>query len=242
MKKQSKTKMYWRKLDDQAKVYSLSFNKKDTSIFRLSVVLKEKIDEIILQKAIEFALVKYEAFKVRMRKGLFWNYFEKNNKSPIVTEEKEYPFKKMNTRENNDYLFKVTYFDKKINIDYFHTLTDGNGGSEFFKEIIYRYLELKYKNELSFTETKEQEILKNSENAYTKNYNKTSNKAYNPPKAYVLKADEWEDGKLGINHFNINLEQFKSLSKVNQCSISELLTAMLAYSIYEGNYKKNKAS
>ena len=240
MKKQSKQKIYWRKLDDQAKVYSLSFNKKDTSIFRLSVVLKEKIDEIILQKAIEFALVKYEAFKVRMRKGLFWNYFEKNNKSPIVTEEKEYPFKKMNTRENNDYLFKVTYFDKKINIDYFHTLTDGNGGTEFFKEIIYKYLELKYKNELTFTETKEQEILKNSENAYTKNYNKTSNKAYNPPKAYVLKAEEWEDGKLGINHFNINLEHFKSLSKTKQCTISELLTAMLAYSIYEGNYKKNK--
>ena len=73
MKKIPKQKMYWRKLDDQAKVYSLSFNKKDTSIFRLSVVLKEKIDEVILQKAIELALIKYEAFKVRMRRGLFWN-------------------------------------------------------------------------------------------------------------------------------------------------------------------------
>lgn len=240
MEKNKKSKMYWRKLDDQAKVYSLSFNKKDTSIFRLSVILKEKIAPIVLQKAIELALVKYEAFKVRMRKGLFWNYFEKNNKPPIVSEENEYPFKKMNTRENNDYLFKVTYFEKKINIDYFHTLTDGNGGSEFFKEIINRYLELKYKNELELTQIQEKEILKNTENSYTKNYKKNINKAYNPPKAYVIKGDEWEGGKLGINHFNINLEKFKELAKSKQCSISMMLTAMLAYSIYEGNYKKYK--
>ena len=38
-------KVYWRKLDDQGKIYSLSVNKKDTSIFRLSVLLKDKIDK-----------------------------------------------------------------------------------------------------------------------------------------------------------------------------------------------------
>jgi hypothetical protein len=37
-------KIYKRKLDDQAKIFSLSFNKKDTSIFRLSVTLKQNID------------------------------------------------------------------------------------------------------------------------------------------------------------------------------------------------------
>ena len=40
MNKGSK-KPKWRKLDDQAKIYSLSENINDTSIFRLSVVLKD---------------------------------------------------------------------------------------------------------------------------------------------------------------------------------------------------------
>ena len=53
-------------------------------------------------------------------------YLEVNEKSPIVSIENEYPFKKINTRKNNDYLFKVTYFENKINIDFFHALTDGN--------------------------------------------------------------------------------------------------------------------
>ena len=34
-----------RNLDDQAKIFSLSFNKKDTSIFRLTTTFKNKIDE-----------------------------------------------------------------------------------------------------------------------------------------------------------------------------------------------------
>ena len=42
----------------------------------------------------------------------------------------------------------VTYFKNKINIDFFHVLTDGNGGGEFFREIIYKYLELKYPSKL----------------------------------------------------------------------------------------------
>lgn len=58
MKKKVKRKFYWRKLDDQAKVFSLANSKKYNPIFRLSVVLKEKIDVKILQIALEQALEK----------------------------------------------------------------------------------------------------------------------------------------------------------------------------------------
>ena len=61
MNKGSK-KTKWRKLDDQAKIYSLSENINDTSIFRLSVVLKDKINPKILETAIEIVLEKYKAY------------------------------------------------------------------------------------------------------------------------------------------------------------------------------------
>ena len=147
MNKKPKRKLYWRKLDDQAKVFALASNNKYSSIFRLSVVLKEEINEKILGEALKLTLQKYKVFKVKMRKGFFWYYFEENDKNPIITVENDYPFKKINTKENNDYLFKVTYFMNKINIDFFHALTDGTGGLEFLNDLIYRYLELKYPNE-----------------------------------------------------------------------------------------------
>ena len=232
-----KKKLYWRKLDDQAKIYSLSVNKRDTSIFRLSVVLKDKIEKDILKQAVILALKKYQVFKVKMRKGLFWYYFEENLKEPVVFEENEFPFQKLNTEENNNYLFKVSYFESKINIDYFHTLTDGNNGKDFFKEIICRYIELKYFNNSLKMEI--QEILKDCENSYTKNYKKKHINAYTPPKAYLIKGEELEKGKVGINHFNIDLEQLKKCAKQYDCTLSEYLVSVIVYSIYEANYKPN---
>lgn len=239
MKKQAKRKLYWRKLDDQAKVFALASNNKYSSIFRLSVVLKEEIDEKILREALELVLEKYKVFKVRMRKGLFWYYFEENDKNPIISVENEYPFKKINTKENNDYLFKVTYFNTKINIDFFHALTDGTGGFEFLNDLVYRYLELKYSNELEAEKIKEKIVLKESENAYRKNYKYTGEKNKNLKRAYLLKGDTLTQGEFAINHFYINLNEIKKISKDNNCTISAYLVSMIAYSIYETNYKVN---
>lgn len=232
-----KKKFYWRKLDDQAKVFALATNNKYMSVFRLSVVLTEKIDKTILQKSLELALEKYKAFKVRLSKGLFWYYFEENTKKPIVTIENDYPFKKLNFRDNNDYLFRATYFNNKINIDFYHVLTDGNAGGEFLKEIVYRYLELKYPDEFENTHIEQQEVLQDSENAYKKGYRKHFKKGSKSKKAYMLQGEELDKGIVSINHFNIDLKEIKGCTKLNECSLSMYLVAMIAYSIYETNYK-----
>ena len=142
-----KEKLYWRRLDNSAKIFPISAGKKYSTVFRLSVVLKEKIQPPILQIAVEKALEQYALFKVRLKNGFFWNYFEYNPKKILIEEEKEYPCKYIEPKENNHYLFKVTYFDKKINIDIFHSLTDGNSGVMFFREIVYNYIELAHKEE-----------------------------------------------------------------------------------------------
>lgn len=239
MEKKVKKKLYWRKLDDQAKVFALASNRKYSSIFRLSVVLKEIIEPEFLQQAVEVALEKYKVFKVKLRHGFFWYYFEENKLKPIINKENEYPFKKVNTKENNDYLFKVTYFDKKINIDFFHVLTDGSGGAEFLKEILHRYLEFKYPNELEKQEMNQEEIIKDSENAYKKNYRRYKRNNIHFKKAYMLKGEELKKGQVAINHFNINLNDIKKYTKQKECSLSMYLVAMIAYSTYETNYKVN---
>ena len=142
MKKENKLR--WRRLDNSAKIFPMSTGEKYSTVFRISAVLKNDIQQEILQRAVVETLEKYDAFKVRMRTGLFWYYLEENNKQPIVEEEKNYPCKYINPRRNRGYLFKVTYYKNKINIDIFHSLTDGNGGTTFFKEIVYTYLEMCY--------------------------------------------------------------------------------------------------
>ncbi len=126
MKKKKENKLYWRRLDNSAKIFPISAGKKYSTVFRLSVVLTEKINENILKEAVKQALSKYVSFRVKMKAGFFWFYFEENLKEPKVEEEKDYPCTYIDPKKNNDFLFKVTYFENKINIDIFHSLTDGN--------------------------------------------------------------------------------------------------------------------
>lgn len=241
MKESLKERLY-RKLDDQAKVFAWASNKKYSSIFRLSVVLKESIDANLLQEAVKLALEKFQAFKVKMKKGVFSYYFIGNELEPVVKPEKNSLFRKVNTKENNKYLFRTTYVENRINMEFFHALTDGNGASKFLKEVIYRYLELKHPENLEMVKLEENEIIYESENAYVKNYKKNVKKQFKAPRAHQLSGEEVETGKVGVSNFNINLPQIKECTKIKDCSLSMYLSAMIAYSIYEGDYKINKGN
>ena len=231
--------LYWRKLDNSAKIFPISAGKKYSTVFRFSCVLKEKIQPEFLTDAVKIALEKYQSFKVRMKSGVFWNYFEHNFKDPIIEEEKEYPCKYIDYKRNNNYLFKVTYFDKKINIDIYHSLTDGNSGSLFFKEIIYTYIELTHPNYFKEELRNTRKLEFTTEDSYIQNYDKKAKSNASSKKAYVLKGNKIKLGAVSAIHEIINVNDLKEKCKENNCSVTQYLTAVLIYSIYEENYKKN---
>ena len=238
----SENKLEWRRLDNSAKIFPLSTGKKYSTVFRLSVVLKEKIEPAILEEAVNIALEKFSSFKVRLRKGFFWYYFEQNTKKPIVEKEKNYPCKFINPSTNNNYLFKVTYFDTKINIDIFHSLTDGNSGTEFFREIVYNYIELSHQKEFKEEIRTKRKIDFNTEDSYIKNYNKKAKGNASTKKAYKLKGKKIKLGAISAIHEIIDFEQLKQKAKLSNSTVTQYLSAVLIYSIYEENYKKSKST
>lgn len=234
------TNLEWRRLDNSAKIFPISGGKKYSTVFRLSAILKENVDKKILEDAIKAALERYQSFKVRMKSGFFWNYLEYNTKEPIVEIEKDYPCKYINPKENNNYLFKVTYFERKINIDIFHALTDGNSGTQFFKEIVYNYLEKKYpdsfKEELRSTRKTEY----TTEDSYMKNYSKKIKGRGTSKKAYGLRGAKLKLGAISAIHELIDIEDLKRVSKKEAATVTQYLTAVLIQVIYEKNYKRYK--
>ena len=236
-----KTKdLSWRRLDNSAKIFPISAGKKYSTVFRISVLLNEKINKDILSQAVKLALNTYTPFKVRMKPGFFWYYFENNPKDPIVHEEKDYPCQYINPKTNNNYLFQVTYFENKINIDIFHSLTDGNNGLIFFREIIYNYLELSHPDEFK-CERLSRKIEYDTEDSYMKNYNKKAKSNSSTKKAYILKGSKIALGAVSAIHEIIDLDALKKEAKKNDATITQYLTAVLIYSIYEENYKKSKS-
>lgn len=224
-----------RNLDDQAKIFSLSYNKKDTSIFRISINLNQKIDEKFLLQAATRTLKQHKEFKVKLTKNLFWYYLEENTMEIPLHNTIDYKFKKIHTKENNNYLFKISYNENQLALDFFHLLTDGTGAKIFTQELIYNYLRLiDHKLKL------QDKIAISAENAYTKNYTHKINKIFNPPVSFKIRGKYTPKKQVAFNDFYIDLNDIKRLSQQKECSLSVLLISIIVYSIYETNYKKYK--
>jgi predicted nucleic acid binding AN1-type Zn finger protein len=66
----------WFRLDNVAKVFPVLAKNKQKNYFRLVFELNEPVDPIKLQLALEKTIKRFPTFQVRLRKGLFWYYFE----------------------------------------------------------------------------------------------------------------------------------------------------------------------
>lgn len=225
----------WRRLDNTAKVFSLE-EKNNNNTFRLSVILKEQINSKILKLAITQALNLYPSYKVKMKSGLFWNYLEFNSKEPIVEKENQMPCTSIDLINNNDYLFKVTYYKNKINLDIYHVLTDGIGASIFFKKIIYNYLDIRYN-----LNSNENKFIKNTvsiQDEYIKNADKKLICKEHYKKAFLIKEkSNFKRNK--TYHYILNLEKFKNICNKLNVSITEYLSALYIYALYNSIYDKN---
>ena len=227
-------KQKWRKLDNTAKAFSME-DKNSTNTFRLSVILKEKIDSKLLKDAVNKSLEIYPSYKVQMKSGFFWNYLRVNKNEPILEIEKNKTIKTINLGKNNNYLFKVTYTNNKINLDICHILTDGVGATIFLKAILYNYLDLQY----NLTEEKVDMLVDkgSTQDEYLKNVNKKIKNNSKSKKAFLIK----EKSNFLTNktyHYVLDLNSFKKVCKENNVSISEYLSALYIYALYNTIYDK----
>ncbi|WP_207710507.1 alcohol acetyltransferase [Aminipila butyrica] len=128
-------------LDNTAKLYPAVTKNANTCVFRLSAILTENVDHHALQQAAEITIKRFHTMAVKLKQGFFWVYLYENSNPLVVQKESNYPCGPiMGIKENNEYLFKIMYLDRRITLECFHTLTDGMGAMEFLKSLVYQYL------------------------------------------------------------------------------------------------------
>lgn len=133
----------WYKLDLSAIVYPTLQRKDFSSVYRLSVVLKEPVRPDILQQATDIALKRFPTYKAAIRKGLFWRYLEPNTRpGPFVQPDIKNPCMPMPFKANNHYLIRIYYHQCRIALEAHHSLGDGTGGMCVLQTITAVYLRL----------------------------------------------------------------------------------------------------
>lgn len=133
----------WYRIDNTGKIFHAVSNTDNSYVFRVSVVMKEEVDPEVLQDALDVIAARFPTLTVRVRKGLFWDYMEKNDEMLFVQKETDYPCSPIKPTESRGYLLRVLYFNRKISLEVFHSLTDGTGAMEFLKTLVYQYLQYK---------------------------------------------------------------------------------------------------
>lgn len=226
------SKSYWRKLDNAAKLFPATSNKKDTRVFRFYCIMKEDVREEILQQALEKALEKYPLFLSVMRKGLFWHYLEKSNLHPIVTEEFKEPCSNLYVRDKKSLLFEVTYYKKRINFEVFHVLTDGTGATCFLKEIVKNYIILAY-GEKEVRLDKEHVTIQDQEtDSFRKYYSDLRREKRKRVKAYQIKTLRKAKGALQITEAILSVKEVLEKARQYKVSMTVFLTAVFLCAIH----------
>ncbi len=139
----SQTRKIWYKLDLSAIVYPTLQRRDFSSVYRLSVVLKEAVQPDILQKAVDLTLTRFPTYKTAIRKGLFWRYLEPNYRpGPFVQKDIRNFCMPMPFKAGNRYLLRVYYHGCRISLEAHHCLGDGTGSMCVFQTLIAVYLRL----------------------------------------------------------------------------------------------------
>ena len=233
-KSRKQKKIRWEKLDNTAQIFPVIAGENMTNVYRISVTLNEEVQLKLLQQALDLVLPKIDGFNLRMRTGVFWYYFEENGKpAPKVTEEHLFPCRYIHSNKNRSYLFRVTYYGKRINLEVFHVLTDGMGGLTFIRELTYQYLRLAHPELRSEGDTLSEDTSLSREDSFLSNYRRSKPSGFNREKAYLIKGEKLPKGEFGVMHVYMPVDKLKEAAHKYGASINEYLVSVFVWSVYQ---------
>lgn len=227
----------WYKLDLSAIVYPTLQRRDFSSVYRLSVKLKEVIYPTLLQQALDLTLPRFPTYKVAIRKGLFWRYLEPNNRpGPFVREDIKNPCMPMHFKGNNRYLIRIYYYDCRISLEAHHSLGDGTGGMSLLQTLAATYLGL-----LGHKITPSGFVLKledkpdpgELEDAYMR-YATAKVKPPRPSeKTYRVRGTKEPFYTLNIINGVLSVSEVMKVAKQYGATITEYLNAVLLYALLQ---------
>ncbi len=220
----------WMRLDNAAKIFPSNTNEKDTKVFRFVCELKEEIDQEILQRALDKALPMFQIYQTVIRRGMFWYYFEGTEARPEVVPERKLPCSMLYHTNRRNLLFEVSYYNKRINLEMYHAVTDGTGALGFLKTIVYYYLTIKHCGEFedklpkldydaSFTQKMDDSFLKHYTGDRTLDKIKIN-------RAYRITGRRSIDNRLRVLEGEMSVKKILELSHHYDTTMTVFLTAL----------------
>jgi hypothetical protein len=240
----------WYKLDNAAKLYPSVSNYNRSAVFRVSAVLYESVNPVILQQALDHISEKYAFLFVRIHRGFFWNYFDTNHKKLLVQSELHYPCRDINRVENSGFMLRVLYYNKRVSVEIFHALADGGGTLEFIKSLLYYYFTFLghyIENDGSVIGAEGKAETEYSDDSFARYYDplkkerKQKGFLEKQKNAYRIRGTVYPQGGTSVISGLVSASALNTAAKKYNTTITGFLTALMIHSMFETHVKFDRS-
>jgi len=227
----------WYRLDLSAIVYPTLQRRDFSSTYRISILLKEDVDPVLFQKAIDRCLKRFPTYKVAMRKGLFWRYLEPNERSgPYVMPDIRNFCMPMSFKANNRYLIRFYYYGRRLSVEAHHSLGDGTGGMALTLTITAEYLRLKG-YDIPFGGFVLDPDSAPDPEEYEDAYMKYANAGFCPPRpaqeTYRVRGTKEAPHTFNVIDGIMSVKEVMAVAKSYGATLTEYLNAVLLYALLQ---------
>lgn len=227
----------WYKLDLSAIVYPTLQRRDFSSVYRLSVVLKEEIQPALLQQAVDIALTRFPTYKTAIRKGLFWRYLEPNNRpGPFVQKDIRNFCMPMPFKAGSRYLLRIYYYGCRISLEAHHSLGDGSGGMCVLQTITAVYLRLlghEISNGYFVMDVNEEPDPEELEDAYMRYANASVCPARPGEKTYRIRGTKEPFYTFNVIDGIMSVKEVMAVAARYHATITEYLNSVLLYALLQ---------
>jgi len=226
----------WIRLDNAALIFPAVRRRDWTNAFRVSATLRRAVDPALLQQAVDTLMPRFPSMYVSLHRGLFWYYLQKLSRPPQVRQDGACPLIHMTGSELRRCCLRVLYYDNRIAVEFFHALTDGNGGMVFLKSLTAEYLRREQGLEIEpgsgVLSPSDKPTPEELEDSFTRTAGHTplSRKEAN---SLRLRGVKEPDGFLHLTVATIPEQQLHDLAKGYGCTVTSFLSAVMLQCILE---------
>lgn len=231
-----KNRDIWYKLDNAAIIFPAVSGRDNTNVFRLSCELRETVDGGVLQQALDEALRSFPYFMVVMRRGLFWFYLERANFQPVVEPESIRPCARIFYKHLKEPLFRVSYFQNRVNLEVFHAVADGTGAIDLLIAVIYNYIVRTHREELPEqlpNLVHEPSPPQQSEDSFYRHYDAPAGRdSIFKQKSYQISGTLLPSGSINVINAVVSTKQLLALAKEKGATVTAYMATLMVCAIY----------
>lgn len=234
----------WSRLDNASKIFPATCNEKDTKVFRLVCELQEAVKPKYLQQAVNITIESFPLYKSVLRRGIFWYYFESSDLHPVVRQESSPVCAPIYLRDIKNLLFRVLYYNNRINVEIFHALSDGTGALWFIQTLVYHYLSLRYKDKVTGKVAKpnySSSISRQTDDSFGRYYTGSetirlkvrNSKGDAEVRAYQIKGTRAEENRLKVIEGCMPVKAVLEEAHKYNTTLTIYMTSLFIYSIWK---------